>query len=304
MTKMRVDWEGCIPAVITPFSEDGSIDKDAFEYNLRVYIDEEKVGGVVVAGHNGEPWALTSEEARDLFRLARRVVDDLGSSVPVIAGINAVSVAGIVEEAKRAADTGVDGFMITPPFYVADATEKEIWERYESVAKAVPTPIILYNNPRRTVINLSPAMMADLAAEIDNIVMIKQSYKDFGQLSDTIRLAGKIVPVVPGPCGLIFPALLIGAKGYISAGPDVLGKRGVDLYHLVKQGKLDEARTIHEQMVEIYSIISQFGTWPASYKVALGLTGKKVGIPRDPVHPLSPDQVSKIEKRLRDIGVI
>ncbi len=303
MGKPKVNWEGSLPALVTPFTRTGAIDEEAFVFNVGAYITDDQVNGMVIAGHNGEPWALSPEEKVRLFALARKVADQVKPGFPVIAGVDEVSRARLVEESKKAQDAGVDGLMITPPFYVATSTEKELFDRYEAVCRAVALPIMLYNNPRRTGINLEPPLIARLCA-LDNIVAVKQAVRDFGQLSETIRLVGGEVAVFPGPSGYIFPGIFIGIKGYVATGPDILGRAGAQLYYTVRNGDLDTGRRLHHQLVQLYAMLNKIGTWPASYKAALDLVGKKGGFPRDPVHALNADERKQVEATLKTLGII
>jgi len=303
MAKPDVRWEGSFPALVTPFTEDGAIDFAAYEYNINVYIKGDEVAGLVIGGHNGEPWALTSAERVELFRLTRRTADAIKPGFPVIAGVDAVRTGDLIEEARKAEAAGADGMMVTPPFKVATASEAEIRHRFESLAAAVDLPIMLYNNPRRTGIDLAPAQIASLA-DIDNIVAVKQAVRDFGEYSETIRLAGDKVAVMPGPSGFIFPGILLGIKGYVASGPDVLGKAGSRLYWTVKNGDLETGRRIHHQLARLYKVLFGYGTWPAAYKVALDLVGKKGGCTRDPVRPLSPEDKKRVEASLRELGIL
>jgi 4-hydroxy-tetrahydrodipicolinate synthase len=297
----RTPWEGCIPAVVTPFTESGDINTDAYCENIKLFLDE-GVGGITPTGHNGEEWAVSHAEKKQLWSLARKVVDESGTGVPVIAGIDAVSTSDLIEEANLAAECGADGVMITPPFYVADATEAELYERYSSVATSVPIKLVVYNNPRRTTINMTPEFIGKLA-EIDSVAAIKESYRDFVQMSETIRCVGNKARVYPGPASFIFPSVMLGAKGYISTGPDLLGQEGVNYYHYILNGDYDKVRPIHNSLVSIYSMLNKVGTWPASLKVALDLIGKHGGYPRKPVHPLGATEAQEVKDILLASGV-
>lgn len=302
MGSLKVAWEGCIPAVVTPFDKDGGINEGAYKRNILKFLDD-GVSGILPTGHNGEEWAVTIEEKANLWSWAKETVASAGSKVPVIAGIDAVSTRDLIEEAKVAQESGADGVMITPPFYLAAASESEIWARYEGVARAVGIPIIVYNNPRRTVINLEPAFIARLA-DIDAVVGVKQSNKDFLQIQETVRLVGGKAKVFVGPAALILPGVIVGAAGYISTGPDMLGKEGVEYYHIIKRGDMKRALEIHWKLTQIYSMLNKYGTWPASLKVALSLTGKEGGYPRDPIQPLTAEQTEAVKKVLAGVGAL
>jgi 4-hydroxy-tetrahydrodipicolinate synthase len=303
MGKPQVKWEGCIPALVTPFFEDGRIDEQSFVFNVRSYLVDDEVNGLVVLGHNGESWALDPDEKAHLVAVTRKAADAVQKGVPVIAGVEQVSVRALVADGKRARDAGADGLMITPPFFVAQTTPEEIWTRYERVSAEVGLPIMLYNNPRRTTINLTPETIGKLA-DIDNVVAVKQAVRDFAQLSETVRICGERAKVFPGPASYIFGATPIGIAGYVATGPDLLGREGSKFYYTIKSGELSKARRIHHQLTRIYAMLNTIGTWPSSFKAALDLVGKKGGATRDPVRPLTPEQRQQVKKVLVELEVI
>jgi 4-hydroxy-tetrahydrodipicolinate synthase len=303
MTKPHVDWEGCFPALVTPFFADGGIDEASFIENIRSYVLDDHVDGLVVCGHNGESWALSAEEKLRLVKLTRRTADQLAPGIPVITGVEEVGVKALVTEAAKARDAGADGLMITPPFFVAQTTHKEIFTRYDRVSSEVKLPIMIYNNPRRTTINLTPETIGKLA-DIEWVVAIKQAVRDFAQLSETIRIAGDRIRVFPGPASYIFGATLLGISGYVATGPDLLGREGAGFYRTIKSGDLDKARRIHHQLTRVYAMLNTIGTWPASFKVALELVGKKGGYTRDPVQVLDDAERRQVKDVLIDLGIL
>lgn len=298
----RVDWEGFLPAVVTPFRPGGAFDEAGFVSNIEAFIAE-GVGGIVVNGHNGESWAMSAEERTRLVALARKAIDGGPRRVPLISGTEGLSAGELAEEARRHAAAGADGVMVTPPFYVTTATEEEILDRYAALARQIETPIMAYNNPRRTSINLTPEIIARLA-EIEGIVAVKQSVRDWGQQSDTVRLAAGKLRVFCGPAAFIMPTVLLGASGYVSTGPDLLGPDGSEYYHMIRRGEMDRVRQIHFTLSNLYAMITKYGTWPASLKAALELTGKVGGVPREPVHPLTPQAYEAVERVLAGLGLL
>jgi 4-hydroxy-tetrahydrodipicolinate synthase len=302
MSKPVVNWEGCFPAPVTPFFSDGRIDDESFIENIRSYVEDDEVSGITTSGHNGEEWALTVDERLHILVLAKNTAEQVRKGTPVIAGIDQVGVNDLIEEGKKARDAGAHGIMITPPFYVAQTTYAEIFTRYERASREVGLPIVLYNNPRRTGLNLNPTTIARLA-EIDNVVAVKQAERDFASLSETIRLCGNNAAVFPGPASYILGATIAGAKGYIATGPDLLGRDGAQYYWTIKQGDMEKARHIHHQLTPLYSMLNTIGTWPAAFKAALEMVGKRGGYTRDPVQPLNAAEREKVKQVLVSLNV-
>src|SRR5206468_8736878 len=135
-------------------------------------------------------------------------------------------------------------------------------------------PIIVYNNPRRNQVNLTADIM-DKLADIDGIVGLKDSSKDFSQHTATLATCKDRINVMLGPCTQIFPAVLLGGAGYISTGPDVLGRAGVQYYDDLVAGNLERTAPIHFKLQGIYAALNAIGTWPAGLKVAYDLIGKQ-----------------------------
>jgi len=297
-----VEWEGFLPAVVTPFKPGGAIDEAGFVANIETFI-EEGVGGIVVCGHNGEAWALTAQERTDMVKLARKTIDQGPRKVPLIAGVEAISSHELITESNQHGAAGADGLLVTPPFYVTTATDDEIIDRYAALARKTDVPIMAYNNPRRTSINLTPEIIASLA-DIDGIVAVKQSIRDWNQQSETVRLAGHKIRVFCGPAAYIMPTVLLGAKGYVSTGPDLLGPEGSAYYDMIRRGEMDKVVEIHYKLSNVYAMITKYGTWPSSLKAALEVVGKVGGLPRDPVQPLTPAARDSVHKIMTDLGLV
>ena len=295
-------WKGVMHAVVTPFDADGAIDEQAFRENIEIFLAE-GVHGVVVAGDNGEEWALTEHEKIVLTHLARRIIDEAGSEAKLVVGTSAIPTAKVVDTIKHIADAGADGAMVGPPTHLVTATLPELMTRFETIARQGGLPLVLYNNPRRTQINLTPEIV-DRLADIDRIVSIKDSVRDFAQHSATIDRARDRINVMLGPCTQIFPAVLLGGAGYISTGPDILGRAGVEYYDDLVAGRVEKAASVHFKLQRVYAALNGIGTWPASLKAALDLVGKRGGYPRAPILPLSPADRERIRVVLAEAGLL
>jgi len=289
-------------AAVTPFDAGGAIDEQAFRENVVTFLNE-GVHGIVVAGDNGEEWALSEHEKIVLTHLARRIIDEAGSKAKLVVGTSAIPTAKTVEAIKRLADAGADGAMVGPPTHLVTASLAELMTRFETVARHGGLPLILYNNPRRTQINLTPEIV-DRLADIDGIVGLKDSVRDFAQHSETIYRARDRINVMLGPCTQIFPAVLLGGAGYISTGPDILGRVGVEYYHDLVAGRVEKAAPVHFQLQRIYAALNGIGTWPAGLKAALDLVGKRGGYPRAPILPLGPAERERIHVVLTQAGLL
>jgi 4-hydroxy-tetrahydrodipicolinate synthase len=296
------EWKGVMHAVVTPFDAEGAIDERAFSTNIETFLDE-GVHGVVLGGDNGEAWALSDDELIALTRLTRRIIDGRGSRAKLVVGADDIPTARTVDSVQRIADAGADGAMVGPPTHLVTATLAELMTRFETIARDGGLPLVLYNNPRRTQINLTPEIV-DRLADIDGIVAIKDSVRDFAQHSATIERCRDRINVMLGPCTQIFPSVLLGGAGYISTGPDILGRAGVEYYHDLAAGRIEKAAPVHFKLQRVYAALNGIGTWPAGLKAALEMVGKQGGYPRPPILPLSPADRERIRTVLAQTGVL
>lgn len=298
MTHTR-PWEGPFAAVVTPFDESGAIRFDDFATIVGRFV-ENGATGVIVSGHNGESWALGLDEQVALVRAAK---DAVAGVVPVLCGVEQVRAADVVRSSQQLADAGADGIMIEPPYVVTTSTRDETLDRFGAIAQGSPVPLMLYNNPRRTQIDLSPELIAELAG-LPNVAALKDANRDLRHLTRVLELCGDRIAVFAGPSALILPGVLLGARGFVSSGPlELLGARGGAYYRLLRERRLDEALPIHTTLSAMYGVLFGTGTWPAALKAALALLGYPAGVPRAPVRPLAASALEALRTTMVDLGV-
>jgi 4-hydroxy-tetrahydrodipicolinate synthase len=291
--------EGSVPAVVTPFDENGNLMLDRFEQVVAWHL-EQGADGICVAGDNGESWSLTPDERRGLAEAAVRIV---GGRVPVLMGASAPMARQTIALAEIAANAGVDALMTGPQSYVLRATAAEIVDRFIAIHKAVPLPIVAYNSPRRTGLSLDVETLGAVCDAVP-IIGLKEASRDFFHTTNIIRVHGQRLSVLIGPCPFIIPGLALGARGFISSGPELFGAKAARIRDLAATAPSDETRTLHFALTRIYETLMGTGTWPAALKAALNMIGVPAGLPRDPVQPLTPEDESKLRSVLREIGVL
>ena len=292
--------EGVFPAIITPFREDGSIDDGGFTTVVEKFA-EWGIHGLVIAGHNGESWALRPGERSHLVKLARGV---FGDRMPVVVGIDAIAPTDIIAEAHEVQEAGADGIMVEPPFLVTTATRAETIGRFREILDGAGCPVIVYNNPRRTQIMLTLDITTELAQH-RQVAGIKESVRDLAHLVTLIRRVGNNATVFVGPAPFILPGIIMGARGFISSGPlELLGRGGVNLYDAARTGDLDRARPLAYTATAMYPVLFGLGTWPASLKAAMTMMGLPAGIPRRPVLPLDGETTEKLRRSLVELGLL
>lgn len=296
------EWKGCFTAVVTPFKENGELDKEAFCENIELLI-EEGVDGVVVSGCTGEHWALSEEEKRELYKLT---VDQAKGRITVIGGTSKITAEETIKLSHYAKEAGMEGVMILPPHLVVPSN-REIFTFFETISDSVDIPILLYNNPKRQAVDMSPELVCKLA-DIANVVAIKESSKDFARVSEIVRLVGDKIRVFGGHSSMQgVPIIVMGAVGWVgSLDTQLIGREAVEMYQLVKDGEIEKARQIQYLCIAAEEGMDgkRAGTFPASLKYAMNLRNRPGGYPRKPILPPTEEQKQHIKALLHQLNLI
>jgi 4-hydroxy-tetrahydrodipicolinate synthase len=244
--KGSFEFKGVIPALVTPYTKSDEVDVGAIKWLVRNAIDNE-VYGLMVVGSLGEFPSLTQAERALVIAAA---AEEANGKVPIIAGIGSASTKMAIAFAKDAAENGADFLLALPPYYY-NISDQAIYAHYESIASAVELPIILYNFPGTTKINLTPAMIAKLA-QIDNIVGLKNSVDSLIHLRQVLSLmrdSKKPFSVLAGMEDYMLVGLLLGAKGTVSGLGNFIPGTLVRIYNDFMRGKVLEASELFNRVV-------------------------------------------------------
>ena len=286
---------GIIPAVVTPFGQEGELAEKALAAILNRLI-EAGVHGVFVVGSTGEYWALTPEEKQRIFEVA---VEAVGRRVPVYAGTGADTTRLAVKLSRTAQEAGADFVSVVTPSTIRP-TDDELYQHYASVARAVDIPVVLYNNPARTGVHISPAVAARLAADLPNVVGIKDSSGDLTTTSEFIRLAPQGFAVLAGRDTLIYATLAMGGAGAIAATANIVPELVVSIYEQFRAGGLEAALEAQRRLAPLRNAFS-LGTFPVVLKEAVQMVGLPAGPARPPVGPLTPEARDELRAILREL---
>jgi len=282
--------KGIIPPIAIPFDEKGQININIIK-KLIDYLIEGGVHGLFALGSQGEFYALEREEKRKVLEI---VVDYAKGKVPVYAGTGAITTRETVKLTKMAEEIGVDAVSIITPFFISP-TQNELYEHYQNIAKSTSLPILIYNNPGRTGINLSVDLITRLS-KIDNIVGIKDSSGDMTLTSEYIRKTDDDFSILAGRDTLIYGTLLYGGKGAIAATANVAPKLAVEIYDAYMNGNIERAKKAQANLA-ILRVAFSLGSFPVVIKDALRLIGINVGSARAPIKSLD----GKKEEILKNI---
>lgn len=299
MDRHSIDWNGPIPAVVTPFALDRSIDEAAFARNVENVLGS-GAHGIVVAGCTGEFWSLADTERARLFHLATEVVGDRGF---VIAGVSAIEVDRVVSLAREARAAGCDGALVLPPWFV-QLNDDDITAHFTAVAKAVDLPLMVYNIPANAVNRIGPALASRLAG-IETVVAIKESSGDWLNYYETFLAVQDRLRVFCGPSHLYgAQAALMGCDGVIDIFPNVWLGGCNRIFHAAKAGRLDEAFALQEQGFRLSrAFTAEAMSLYVATKHAMNVLGLPGGAVRPPFHPLTGQQAAFLEELMRELGL-
>jgi len=288
----KIDWCGVFVVCVTPFKQDGALDEVA----TRALVDQlikDGVDGLILAGSTGEWFSMSDDERIELFRIA---TDHNKGRVKLLAGVAALATATSVKLTKAAKGLGMDGVLLLPPPYVLP-NEAELMAFFAAV-DAVGLPIMLYNNPARTGVNLDAKWLRKLAA-LKNVVALKESAKDIGQIADSLREVGDELAVFTGIEPYIVPTLQRGGVGVAAMAPNVLGSFAVEFFRAAARG--DWAETVRRQPVIDQFYTRMYGAGINPYvvqKEAMTLLGRPSGFPRAPLLPMNDSQRASLKTLL------
>lgn len=292
---MTINWTGVFPALVTPFSRDGQLDKSKLAHLVDLVVSE-GVSGIVVGGSTGEYYSMTVPERLELFTAVKDLVPE---SCVLIAGTSSINHVETIELTGEAKQIGYDGCMVLPPVYSLP-TPTEILKAFEEVA-SVGLPVMVYNNPARAGVGLNPGLVQKLA-QMENIVAYKESSRDLYVISEIFHTTRDQVALFAGlePYG---SALLSrGAVGIVSTISNVCAREVVAYYQAYKNNDQATLSQMQQIIDEIYHLIPRVGMSNYAFvKSAMTALGRPSGVPRRP-HYLADDAlIEKIGKEIRDI---
>jgi 4-hydroxy-tetrahydrodipicolinate synthase len=288
--------EGSIVAIVTPF-KGGKVDERALSELVEWHISS-GTNAIVPCGTTGESATLEYEEH---YRVIEIVVKTAKKRIPIIAGTGANATDETIMITKKAKKLGADAALLVAPYY-NKPTQEGIYRHYKSVAEAVDIPIVLYNVPGRTAVNILPSTVARLL-EVENIVAIKEATGDMKQVSEVIRLCGDRLTVLSGDDFTTFPLLALGGKGVISVTANVAPREVSEMCRLWKEKKHEKARALHYKLEPLnYAMFIE--TNPIPVKTAVAMMGKIREEFRLPLCEMSDANREKLKKTIRDFGLI
>ena len=289
-------FKGLGVALITPFRSDNSIDIEALD-RLVEYQIKGGVDFLCIMGTTAETPTLTTEEKQ---MLKNHLVERVAGRVPLLMGCGGNSTAAVVNELQSFDWKGIDGILSVCPYYNKPSQEG-LYQHYRALAQASPLPIVLYNVPGRTGVNMTAETTLRLARDFENIVAIKEASGNITQMDDIIKNKPENFDVISGDDGITFPLITLGAVGVISVIGNALPYEFSRMVRLALRGEYESARTIHHKFTELFKLLFVDGN-SAGVKAMLSEMGMIQNQLRLPLIPTRLTTMKQISDIVRDLG--
>ncbi|MBV8788335.1 MAG: dihydrodipicolinate synthase family protein [Mycobacterium sp.] len=269
---------GIIAYPVTPF--DDGIDTE----RLAALVDRLVAAGVHGIAPLGSTGELAYLEEPEFDSVVDTTIKTVAGRVPVVVGVSDVTTAKTIRRAEYAQQAGADAVMILPVSYWKLA-DREIVQHYRSVSDAISIPIMAYNNPATSGVDMPPELLVAMFETIDNVTMVKESTGDLSRMQRIDELSGGRLPFYNGSNPLVLDALKAGASGWCTAAPNLRAQPCIDLYNAVRADDLDKAQALYDDLKPLLQFIVAGGL-PTTVKAGLDLLGFRIGDPRAPQLPL------------------
>ena len=297
-----MNFEGTYVAMVTPFTEDKKIDEEGFRSNINYLIDK-GVSGLVGAGTTGESATINHEEHQKIIDI---LVDEVDGRVETIAGTGSNSTSEAISLTEYALDAGADAALLITPYY-NKPQQHALIDHYTTIANSVDIPIILYNVPSRTGINMDVETIVELA-KVEGIDAVKEASGSVDKVSDIYRaltheVLGDDFSIISGEDSLTLPLMAVGATGVISASANIDARRMVLMVDSVLNDDYTRAMELHYEMVELIRALF-IESNPVPVKTAMNLMGLPSGPLRKPLVEMKPENLEILKKALKDSELI
>lgn len=286
-------FKGAYPVLVTPMNEDGEVNWSGLRQNIEHFINE-GVAGIIVNGSTGEFVSLTKEER---CGVAQTAVDQVSGRIPLLVGTAAETTHETVEYTKQAEDAGADGALLINSYY-AHPKDEEIYEHFKTVAESVTFPLMIYNNPFTSGVDIGKETILRTAKDVRNITHIKESSGDIRKVREIVKDGKGHVEVFCGADDIAFESLFVGATGWVSVAGNVAPKLVTDLFNAAREQDLDKAWQLYYKVLPLCNFIEGSGKYVQIVKRAMDLQGLAGGPSRKPRLPLTENEETKLKEML------
>ena len=291
-----INLKGLGVALITPFQTNGEVDYPALsrmvDYQLQNGTDY-----LVVLGTTAEAATLTISEQKEITRF---VVNKVKKQIPIVLGISGNNTSALIERLKTEDTEGIDAILSVVPYYIKPPQEG-IYQHYKAVAQASPLPVVLYNVPGRTGVNMTAETTLRLARDFDNVIAVKEASGNMAQIGEIIKYKPTNFQVISGDDGITLPLISIGVEGVISVTGNAFPKEFGQMVHLALSGDYANALNLHLNFLELFELLFTDGS-PAGVKSILNMMGYIENVLRLPLLPVRIATYEKIRTVLQELS--
>lgn len=290
------DFKGIYPVLITPMTDDYEVNYEGLKGNID-HLIEQGAAGIVVNGSTGEFVSLTKEERNKITETA---VEHVNGRVPLLVGTAAERTEEAIEYTQHAEKAGADGSLLINSYY-AHPKENEIYEHFKAVAESVKFPIMIYNNPFVTGIDIETETMLNVARDVDNITHVKESSGEITKARDMVRKGKGFIKVFAGSEDLALESFLVGATGWISPAANIVPKLTVEMFASVQEGNIDRAWEIYDKILPLNEFLEGSGKYIQIVKRVMDIQGLAGGPSRLPRLGLTDEEEATLQGILKDL---
>lgn len=291
--------KGVYPVLVTPMLNQQEIDWEGFRNNIEHFI-QEGVAGIAINGSTGEFVSLTEEER---FKAVEVAVEQVKGRVTLIVGTAAETTADAIKFTQQAEKAGADAALLINSYY-AHPKENEIYEHFKAVAESVEFPIMIYNNPFTSGVDISTETILRVGRDVPNITHVKESSGGIGKARDIARQGEGFIEVFCGSEDLAIESFLVGATGWISVSGNIVPGLVTAMYNHVQNGEMEEAWALYDQLLPLCEYLEGSGKYVQITKRAMELKGLAGGPCRLPRLPLSEEEDEKLKELMAGLGVL
>ena len=292
---MDTTFEGVFSALVTPMTADEQVDHNSLADFVDYLIERGGLHGLIPLGSTGEYYALSPDERK---AVVATTLEATAGRVPVLVGANAGGTRQVIEYARQAEAMGAAGVLLAAPYYSLP-TPDELFEHFRVVNDAIGVPIMLYNYPGRTGVDMTPELIERLA-ELEQVQYVKESSGDVSRVGQIIRRCGERITVFCGCDTAALESFVLGATGWVGGVVNVLPKQHVELFDLaVGKNDFAAARDLYYQMLPTLGLMEGGGKYTQFVKAGCQVMGHPVGPPRGPLLPAERDEVEQLRQALQ-----
>lgn len=290
---------GAFPVLVTPMHEDETVNYEGLAQNIEKFI-QEGVAGLCINGSTGEFVSLTKEER---FKAVETAVAQIDGRVPLIVGTAAETTADAIEYTRQAEKAGADAALLINSYY-SHPTEEEIYAHFKAVAESVELPIMIYNNPSTTGVDISTETLLKVGRDVPNITHIKESSGDIRKARDIARQGAGDIQVFCGSEELILESFFIGATGWISVAGNIVPRLATDIYESYQAGDLEKAWSLYDRLLPLCEFLEGSGKYVQIAKRSMELKGWAGGPCRKPRMPLTEEEDARLKELMANLETV